>query len=250
MFATYLIEETLSGSRGAVLMLPIMLICGKAFEGFDSKRSQVWRMTKIFSIFAPFIFIFATGMRTNVTEMDLASFLNLMVGRVSGLELAMIPIYNIGSPDVDWTLFYEKYGFANQIKGIINSISLFKPFEFDILPNGYFPAIFLGMTEDYVRTYYSSTPLTLPVFLFLYFGPLCFLLFGGIILMHYFVAKWCVRFPFLCVVVVLQIYPLLIFFDWVWLFKVSYSYALTCFVLVCYLLFLKNTKRRGASVKP
>lgn len=235
VFLLYAIEETLSGSRGAIMMLPLLLIYGQAFEGFDSKRKEVWRMLKVSIAFAPFVFMFATALRTDISSMDIFDICNMIVGRISSLELAMIPIHYAGAPEADWNLFFDKYGALSQIKGIINSISPLKPYDPDILPNGYYYAIFLGRSIDYVKTYYSSIPITLPVFVFLYTGVWGVVWFAAIMNVYFVFVSHIIRHPVLCVISVLQLYSTLIYFDFVFLFKVAYSFLLTGFLLMAYL---------------
>lgn len=222
----YVLYVTLSGSRSGIISIFFVLFIGMAFEGFKYYKGKLQNFLKIGILIAPFLFIYATISRGLDEIVGLDFIMNQIVGRMSALETSMLPLY-YESHNLDLSLFYSKYDFLHQLKLSIDALVPGQIFEFDVMPNNYYRAMFMGFSESFVFENYMSVNFTLPIYLYLkysYFGMLftVFYIIGFYKLLVFFKDK-----PFVIIIFLSTFYNLIYFFDWVMVFMTLYSSFLT-----------------------
>jgi len=238
----YVVYITLSGSRSGIISIFFVFFIGMAFEGFKRYESKLLNFLKYGLLMAPALFVYATLSRGINEVVGFDFIMNQIVGRMSTLETSMLPLYH-ESHDLDLSLFYSKYGFWHQIKLCIDTLLPGQIFEFDVMPNNYYRAMFMGFSESFVRENYMSVNLTLPIYLYLkygYFGILFTVLYilGFYKLLVFFKNK-----PFVIIILLSTFYNLVYFFDWVMVFMQLYSSLLTVLFVKGFILFYKTLKK-------
>ncbi|WP_316826372.1 hypothetical protein [Pedobacter miscanthi] len=238
----YVAYITLSGSRSGIISIFFVFFIGMAFEGFKHYKSKLQNFLKYGLLIAPILFVYATLSR-GITELVGFDFImNQIVGRMSTLETSMLPLYH-ESHSLDLSLFYSKYDFWHQLKLCIDALLPGQIFEFDVMPNNYYRAMFMGFSESFVRENYMSVNFTLPIYLYLkygYFGVLftIFYITGFYRLLIFFKNK-----PFVIIILLSTFYDLIYFFDWVMVFTQLYSSLLTILFVKGFIVFYKAMKQ-------
>jgi hypothetical protein len=244
MIMVFIVVQTLAGSRSAILSVFTTFLVGAAFENFKFYRKRLLVFLKYAFIISPILFIYATQLRYGNDYLDYKLIGNIIMGRVSFIELGMIPIHYYDNGGLDLTLFYEKYGFIHQTKLIIDSLIPGDVFGFDVMPNNYFRAIFMGYSEEFVTQNYMSMNMTLPVYFYMLFGYLG-VFFTYIYIMCYFSVCYLLRkSPFLVLLLLATLYETLIYFDWVMVFSQFFSGLLTILILKGYIILRESFKRQ------
>lgn len=151
-----------------------------------------------------------------------------IVGRISMLETSMLPIYWYRNNYENLKYFYHKYNLCHQAKILINQLVPGDIFKFDIPPNQYYRAAFLGYPLEIVKKNYCSINITLPIYLFMYKGVLISLFLSIIIYVgFYWVIYLCWKWiPLLGVIFLFNLYQLIYFFDFVVLGKLFFTSVL------------------------
>jgi hypothetical protein len=212
-----------------------MFLVGIAFENFSFYKKKILTFLKFAVVVSPILFVYATQIRYGADYIDYKTIGNLIMGRVSFVELGMIPIHYYDTGDLDLSLFYEKYGIIHQTKLILDSLIPGDVFGFDVMPNNYYRSIFLGYSEDFVIDNYMSMNITLPVYFYMfmgYFGSLFTYLY---MLGYYSVCKLLKKSPFLVLLLLSTLYETLVYFDWVMVFSQFFIGLLTIIVLKGYI---------------
>lgn len=231
----YICFLTFSGSRSAVIFIFLLVFMIPMFSNSNIYKKVILRYLKLIIIISPFLFILGTSKRLHTADdrfqkIDYIS--DRIIGRISFLELNMIAIGKADNSTADMALFNKKFGVSNQLKQMANTISPFDFFKFDVDPNQYFRAIFLGKSEKDVPGSYWSVNLTLPVYYYLKTGFIFSCLISILILSSIYLV-W-VRFSkniYILILVLMTLYQLLYFFDWVVIFRGVFTVFLTIFTL-------------------
>lgn len=234
----YVISITLSGSRSGILAIFFVFLIGYSFQTFTMYKHKLYSFLKYGLIVSPFLFIFATSVR-GIDSLDKTILVNLIVGRMSSLETSMMPVYFLDS-GLDLELFYEKFSFWHQFKLILDSFIPGQIFDFDVMPNNYYRAIFMGMSRSFVIENYMSINLTLPIYLYLKYSYLSIALSVFYILGFYKIVLFFKEYPLFVIVILSGFYNVIYFFDWVMVFTQLYTGLLTILFLKMYIFFRRE----------
>jgi hypothetical protein len=243
MILTFIVVSTFAGSRAAILSVFTTFLIGIAFENFYYYKKKIFLFLKYAFIISPVLFIYATQLRYGADYIDYKTIGNLIMGRVSFIELGMIPIHYYDDGGLDLSLFYEKYGFIHQTKLIIDSLIPGDIFGFDVMPNNYFRSIFMGYTEEFVTQNYMSMNITLPVYFYMLFGYLGVFFTYIYVMCYFFVCYMFRKFPFVVLLLLATLYETLLYFDWVMVFSQFFTGVLTILVLKGYIVVRESFKR-------
>jgi hypothetical protein len=165
-------------------------------------------------LLAPFLFVIATNMRSS-TPNTLSYFVNLIIGRVSFIEIGGIELEQYVNGTYNKLVFSDKYGLVNQIKQTINSLVIGDVFSPDAFPNQYWRSVFTGWDLESAKINYTSMNMILPIYLIFKYSFL-----GGLIL---FLLLMGLYFRFVCrlqdkvlgmYLATMLFYTLFQFFDW------------------------------------
>jgi len=231
----YILSTTLSGSRSGILSIVFVFLIGYSFVTFKLYKKSLYRFVAGGLLVAPMIFIFATNLRGYTDSISMSLVFDQIAGRMSVLETSMLPIHFLDN-GLNMDLFYEKYSFINQFKLSLDSIIPGQLFDFDVMPNNYYRAIFMGYDQSFVMDNYMSINLTLPIYLFLKYSYLSIILTPLYILSFYKIAIFFKKYPLIVILVLSVFYYLLYFFDWVFIFTQLYKSVLTLIFLKIYML--------------
>lgn len=111
-----------------------------------------------------------------------------IIGRVSFLENMMLPIYYKDVVKIDLNgIFYEKYSLSNQLKILINNLVPGDVFIYDVYPNQYYRSAFLQLDPEVSKRDYTSINMTLPVFLYMFWGEMVAVIVAAVLIWGYFV---------------------------------------------------------------
>ncbi|QOG03789.1 hypothetical protein [Flavobacterium sp. MDT1-60] len=227
----YVLLLTFAGSRSAIIFVLIIFICLSIFENNLKAKEKMRKIVLFLCIVSPIMFYYATNVRSSV---DQSSVTKLLVGRISMVELASIPIDAINDKTMNYTLYDKKYGIINQLQQSFNEVSPLNLFELDVNPNQYHRPIFLGNDELSIIDKYMSMNMTLPTYFYvetnLFFGCILTILFLS--LLYYFWVRNSDNI-YLLVGIITQLYYMLQYFDWVMLVAGFYRIFLTIFALKC-----------------
>lgn len=240
MIVCYIFSVTIGGSRSGVLGIILLFCYGLGFSSFDIYRKRIFKFMKYALILSPLIFVFATTLRFDDDGFDWQLLSNLIVGRVSFIELGMIPIHYVDNGGLDLTLYYNKYSFLHQSKLIIDSLAPGQLFEFDVMPNNYFRAVFFGFTEDFVVNNYMSINITLPVYFYTLFGYTGVLITIVYLVVYFELFSKLRKYPFISLALISTLYEVLVYFDWVMVFNRFFSTMLTILTLKAYMILRKS----------
>ena len=244
----YLISVTLSGSRSGILAIIFVFLIGYSFVQFNQYRKRILKFVLYALIIAPVIFIYATSLRGYTDSISISVVLDQIVGRMSVLETSMLPVHFYDN-QLNLDLFYDKYSFINQFKLSLDALVPGQLFDFDVMPNNYYRAIFMGYDQAFVFENYLSINLTLPVYLYLKYGYFTLILTPLYILGFFKVVKLFKNYPLIAILFLSVFYNLLYFFDWVFIFTQLYKAILTIILLKAYILFRTEFKRGVIKLK-
>lgn len=237
----YVLSVTLSGSRSGIISIFFVFFIGFAFKTFDFYKKKMWSFLKYGLFITPFLFVFATQLRGVEDIVSLDVILNQIVGRMSTLETSMMPVYNYDQ-NLDLELFYEKFSFWNQFLLSVDMIVPGQLFEYDVMPNNYYRAIFMGYSKSFVIENYMSVNLGLPIYLYLKYSYLSIVLTVLYITGYYMVLRFFKKHPYIVIVLLSGFYNLIYFFDWVMCFSQIYTAILTIILLKCYVFLVREIK--------
>ncbi|MCD0473667.1 hypothetical protein LPB87_04580 [Flavobacterium sp. EDS] len=241
----YVISVTLSGSRSGIITIFFVFFIGLAFETFKFYKGKLSIFLKCGIIIAPILFIFATKLRGIDDFVGIDFIFNQIVGRMSVLETSMMPIYYYDN-NIEMELFYDKYSVSHQFFLALDSIVPGQLFDFDIMPNNYYRAIFMEYSQSFVLENYMSVNLCLPTYLYLKYGYFTFLLTILYVIGFYKLTSLLKSYPLLVVVLLSAFYNVIYFFDWVMVFTQIYTGILTVLVLKMFVFirreFIRNIK--------
>lgn len=245
----YILVRTLAGIRSAPLSLLHYFICSFGSLEFNRYKKKYFIYLMIAVLFSIFGFSWATKLREGevskgkitLHEMKVSSKINSnliykIVGRFSYLENTMLPIHYKNVDDKSkMEIYREKYSVTHQMKIFINNLVPGDIFTFDVYPNQYYRAAFLGMPLQQAKEVYTSINLTLPVFIYMSSGVFTACIFTALIVWGYYIIT---SFLFqinnlLGVSLLVLFYPgLLTFFDFVMFGK---SIVMTMFAALLFL---------------
>jgi hypothetical protein len=235
LFLIYLMYATATGSRSGIFSLLIIFLIYPLFANYKVYKKSIRRLLLFLLILSPLMYILATVLiRRADIPLSTDIIVRMIMGRLSFLETSMLPIhYKALNDPLD--IFYTKYGIINQIKLAIDALFPGNLFGGDVMPNQYYRAAFMGYTESYVATAYMSVNITLPIYLYMYFGGFFSCVVGiGILVFYY---KLCVKFKnraFLFVPLIATLYGTLVYFDWVMWFIQVFTFGLTMCTVYSY----------------
>lgn len=242
----YVLSVTLSGSRSGIISIFFVFFIGLGFEAFRYYKKKVSVFLKWGLILAPLLFMLATQLRGVGDIIGLDVIIRLIVGRMSALETTMMPVYYYDH-NLNLDLFYDKYSVWHQFLLSVDSIVPGQLFDFDVMPNNYYRAIFMDYSESFVFENYMSVNLCLPTYLYLKYGYFTFILTIIYILLFYKFTSLFRRYPLIVIVLLSVFYNLIYFFDWVMIFMQIYTSLLTVFALKIYVFlrkeFIRNIKK-------
>lgn len=184
---SFLILRTASGSRSAVITLFIItIIFFPLFCNYEQYKKKIRYLIIVLSVISPLLFYYATSSRGGDLNGTMLS--RMIVGRLSMLELSMIPINCKDNSDSNCNLdiFYEKYNLARQILLAIDSMYPGDIFISDVFPNQYYRSAFFGSSEEYSKENYMSINMSLPSFFYMYTGTFmaCVLTIAALIIYY------------------------------------------------------------------
>lgn len=238
----YVMYITLSGSRSGIISIFFVFFIGMAFEGFKYYKSKLQNFLKFGLLLAPILFVYATISRGFDELVGFDFIINQIVGRMSTLETSMLPLY-YDSHNLDLSLFYLKYDFLHQLKLCIDALLPGQIFEFDVMPNNYYRAMFMGYSESFVIENYMSINFTLPIYLYLKYSYLSIILTVFYIIGFYRLLFFFKNKPFIIIILLSVFYDLIYFFDWVMVFMQFYSALLTILFVKGFIIFYKIMKQ-------
>lgn len=225
----YVVLFTFAGSRSAIIIILVIFLVLKIFENYNQVKKKMQVLILVFCFISPAAFYYASGVRGFI---DTSFLFDLIIGRVSMVELAAIPIEAKEEKYLDYTLYNNKYGIVNQFKQSFNEISPIDPFEHDKNPNQYHRAIFLGNSEKSVLENYMSMNMSLPTYFYIssnmFFG--CIFTIFFLSLLYYI---WIIKSDnlYFLIGIIMSLYYILQYFDWVMLLSGLFRIVLTIFTL-------------------
>jgi len=225
----YVVIFALAGSRSSIILMIIYSLILPMFANFQEIKHKLKRFILFFSLISPILFFYGTSVRGAVDE---STFLNLIVGRISLVETSGIPIEAKEKKTMDEKLFNKKYSMNNQLQQCLNEISPIDPFKHDVNPNQYYRAVFLGATEASTLDSYMSMNLTLPTYIYLKTNFVLSLILTIIFLSTLYYI-WVIKSDnlYFLIGIILSLYTLLQYFDWVLIVADLFRIVLTIFTL-------------------
>jgi len=196
----YVIKCMLGASRSASLSLTLFLIYSFWSQNVKIylKKYLLYLVVAISLTF--FTFNWATSIRsqfftegTSISEKFISSFKqseamrSRILGRISFLEISMLPILHKDHNLPNLQIFYEKYSIFNQFKLIINNIVPGNAYPDDALPNQYYRSAFLNMPLQIAKENYTSINMTIPVYFYMYCNFWTAVFITGFIIWIYYV---------------------------------------------------------------
>jgi len=229
MLLLFLIITTVFGSRSCIIAIILStMIIFPMFTNYSIYKNKIYIFIIIFTALSPLMFYYGTLSRGINVDRNLLS--RQIVGRISSLELSMIPINckdnNISGCNLD--MFYEKY---NPVRQILQSIDTMYPGNIwvtDVLPSQYYRVAFLGWNEEKAKSFYTSMNMTLPVYFYMYTNETIASILSIITLVCYYLV-W-MRFRkniYIFLGMILTLYFMLQYFDFVMLYYQFFIYILT-----------------------
>lgn len=226
----------LQASRSGLFWLVLYhLFLLSGFKINKDLRKKIITFLAFMVIAAPLVFILATVMRYG-TGQSIEDYLQLMVGRLSYLEVAGIEIEKIQNSTYNAQVMAEKYGIINQLQQAINAILPGDIFPNDEFPNQYWRAIFAGWSIEGCRQNYTSMYMIFPVYLAIKYGYLGgIILFLGIMLSICYILSKIKDRMISTFLSTYFLYTMIQFFDWAFhirdLFTFATTFALLWFVI-------------------
>lgn len=242
LVASYVLLMTGMGSRSAIVGLFLVFIILPLFTNYELAKKKLLKFGIVLALLSPLLFLYATSIRGDIDSDRIA---DLIVGRVSLIELSEIPLNELENNTLDRATYNTKYSALNQLKLAINAISPIDPFVYDVAPNQYYRVVFLGGYDLDILDSYWSVNLTLPVYFVLMtnmlFGVLLCVLF--IVFLYWFWVKYSSNF-YIFILVIVSLYDIVYFFDWVMIVQNMFSVFLTVFAMKKFNLVLNILKLR------
>ncbi|KDN53958.1 hypothetical protein [Flavobacterium seoulense] len=238
----YVMYVTLSGSRSGIISIFFVFFIGMAFEGYKYYGGKIKTFLKYGLLLAPALFIYATITRGVADIIGFDFIINQIIGRMSTLETSMLPLY-YDSNHLDLDLFYLKYDFWHQLKLCIDTLLPGQIFEFDVMPNNYYRAMFMGYSESFVFENYMSVNFTLPIYLYMKYGYSAILFTVLYVVGFYKILLIFKQKPFVIIILLSVFYDLIYFFDWVMILSQFYSASLTVIFVKIFIPFYKLIKQ-------
>lgn len=226
----YIIMLTFSGSRSAIILIIIISLILPLFINGNIIKEKMRKLIIILIFSSPLLFVYATSIRGDI---DKSIIYNIIIGRISMVELAAIPIESKDKGEMNKDVYNAKYGVINQIEQSINEISPINPFKQDVNPNQFHRSVFKGVNEETILTKYMSINLTLPTYIYLESNFLfsCFISIFFLSLLYYIWVRNS-NSIFLFVGIILNLYYILMYFDWVLIVAGFYKMFLSTFALM------------------
>lgn len=236
LFFLFLIYTTLQGSRSGAISLFVVFLMYPVFQNYELYKKKLRRVLLVFLIASPVLFVLATVLvRKADVGVDSEMILNQIAGRMSFLETSMLPIHYKDNGELNLDLFYTKYSLGHQVQLMIDGLIPGSVFEFDVMPNQYYRALFLGYSEEYVMESYTSINLTLPVYLYMYFNEYITVIFSILIIVgYYLLCVKCYHKAIIFLPLLASLYHLLYYFDWVMWFMILFPGILTMLTITGY----------------
>ena len=189
---------------------------------------------------APVLYVVSSNNRYHEKRGMDGYILRQIVGRLSILEPAAGIIKSVKEDKKSNNLFLEKYGFSNQIKLALNTLSPLDFFEDDVASNQYYRMIVNNVSLSETKNNYVSIFISLPVYFYLKYGFVFGLLFFSSLLSILFVIFiYGKNSLFKFSIGVFSFYFLLVFFDWIDVFDLITKWIIFSFFLH---IFLDNKK--------
>lgn len=231
----YVIRNLIAASRSASLSLSLFI----PYTLWSSNAKTYLKKYLIFLFMAILLSVFSFNWASNIrsqffkknstiNEKIIQSFsinkqlVNKIIGRVSFLELSMLPIIYKDKNLPNIQIFYDKYSVINQLKLIANNLVPGDIFASDVMPNQYYRSAFMNMSLQIAKENYTSINMTLPVYFYMYFNFLPAVIITGIIIWVYYIFT-CAAFnlhPIIGSIFIYNFYSyFLSFFDFVTLIK-------------------------------
>lgn len=234
----YIVVMTMMGSRSSVIGIIIVALILPLYQNGDKIGEKLKKVMIVCAFLSPFLFVIATSIRGGINR-DLIT--KIIIGRISFVELSMIPIDSKERKTMDEKLFLEKYSVNNQIKQVVNVISPIDPFKYDIAPNQYYRSIFMGMPISNVQNSYMSINFTLPVYFVTKTNKIVGVILTIIFLsLVYLLLMKSSKNQYVFLPVILSLYNILYFFDWVMIAQVIFTIVLSLFTLNYYNILLNS----------
>ena len=250
---SYIVAATLMGSRSAIISVLLLYLYLPFFTNSHLYKKKMKKTLKLLAVISPLLFISATLIRTEI-NWDIIG--RMIVGRISMIEISSIPLDVFDKNDFNNTQFIEKYGLVNQFEQSVNGILPIDLFKSDVTPNQYYRNIFLGYSEDFVQSVYTSMNLTFPVYWILLWGYSIGIIVS--ILLLYLQYKMLYRFKnnrYLFITSLCLVYETLYFFDIPMITQKIFYFSLSYFSLICingfinYLKKIRNGQKKGACIR-
>lgn len=219
-----LLQASRSGLFWLVLYHLFLLSGFKISKGL---RKKIIIFLAFMVIAAPLVFILATVMRYG-TGQSIEAYLQLIVGRLSYLEVAGIEIEKIQNSTYNAQIMAEKYGIVNQLQQAINAILPGDIFPNDEFPNQYWRAVFAGWSIEGCRQNYTSMYMIFPVYLAIKYGYLGgIILFLGIMLSICYISFKIKDRMISAFLSTYFLYTMIQFFDWAYHIRDLFAFATT-----------------------
>jgi len=230
----YILSVTLSGSRSGILTIIFVFLIGFSFVTFQGYKKRLYGFLKYSLLITPLIFVYATSLRGYTQNINMSVILNQIIGRMSVLETSMLPVHYFDN-GMNLDLFYNKFSIWNQFKLSLDSIIPGQIFDFDVMPNNYYRAIFMGYSQSFVMENYMSVNLTLPIYLYLKYSYFAVIFTVIYIVGTYKIIVFFKKYPIIVLLILSVFYNLIYFFDWVMVFTQLYKSILTIAFLKMYI---------------
>jgi hypothetical protein len=236
---------TLAGSRSAIILILISGLILPIFENGSILKKKLKYIGLLLAIGSPILFYVGTSIREDVNDSLIEK---ILIGRISMVELAAIPIEARENNTMDWQIYSNKYGIVNQLQQSVNEVLPVNPFVQDVSPNQYHRAVFKGVREETILDKYMSVNLTLPTYFYLEtnFFMACVLSIAFLSWLYYFWVRKSKN-VYILVGIIINLYNIMYFFDWVSItggfYRVFLSMvALNCFEWVMNIIYAGNPK--------
>jgi len=258
--AVFTFLKTVLGSRsGVISVIYFTLIIFPMFANFEIHKRLLYRLVFVLAVISPLIFYFGSTVRG--IEIDQAILTHLIVNRMSLLENATLPVAckdGIEPLGYNEEIFYRKYHPLRQLAQFIPGRRILSIvfgdlftgdiWGIDVHPNQYFRTAFMGVSEEFARTNYTSINTTLPSYFYMYMNEYLACVVTILVLTAYYLL-W-LKFrnnQFLFISFIVTLYSFLYCFDFVMWFTQFYGTMLTI-LNVRVLLFIGRTVSRVLAI--
>lgn len=242
LFAFLIVTIAMSSRQGVLTIVVLLFAMCISTDKFKMYKKQIIFMVLCCVIFAVPIYSYSTMQRSSSAGSGRQLIRNIVM-RCSDLEVTSLALYQRDAGIWKGDIFEEKYSLENQTKLVIDAMLPGSIWEDDVTPNQYYRSIFMGMDVEAAKVNYTSVNLTLPVYFHLkYPFVLSTALSVAIIVLFYIICAMFKRNLFFIVSAYMILFEILMFFDWVQIFRQIEGVAFTCF-------FYYLVKRFSACVK-